>query len=150
MPHRQHEYWHKERNALRSTTRPAPDHLPPTATKRTAPMTVILGLSLAEVTDSMEISRHFVWIILREVERGVCRDIHQAISLLERNPQCAGPRSLDATVEILPLRLKASQPVVRIPIEQQYEVVVSSTLTPNLPDPAPTNTGPMSSTIQAL
>jgi len=48
----------------------------------------------------MEISRHFVRIILREVERGICRDMHQTISLFERNPQRTGPRSLDATVEI--------------------------------------------------
>lgn len=74
--------------------------LPPTTTKRTAPITIILGLSLTEVTDSMEISRHFVRIILREVERGICRDMHQTISLFERNPQRTGPRSLDATVEI--------------------------------------------------
>lgn len=73
-------------------------------------MTVTLGLSLAKVTDQREVSSHFAWIILRKVVCSICRDMHQTLYFFERNPQRTGPRSLDAAVKILPLRLKASQP----------------------------------------
>lgn len=50
----------------------------------------------------MEVPIYFLWITLRKVECSVFRDMHQAISLIEGDPQRTGPRSLNTTVEIPP------------------------------------------------
>jgi hypothetical protein len=51
----------------------------------------------------MEVPIHFLRIILREMEYGVRRDMHQTISLFKGYPQRTGPSRLDTTVETLPL-----------------------------------------------
>jgi hypothetical protein len=98
----------------------------------------------------VEVPIHLRWIVLREFECGVCRDMHQALGIVYAYFQRACPCGLNATVEILSFRLKASHRVERIPVEQQDEVKVRASLSSYLSDPAPANACLMRGAIQTL
>jgi hypothetical protein len=53
------------------------------ATKHTAATAVILGPSLGEVANAVEVFSHLLWIIPRELECSVFKDMHQSIGILE-------------------------------------------------------------------